>query len=46
MILAYQNNLGISKQVAKEYIDNYFARYPYVKKYMEDIVEKAKMMVM
>lgn len=36
------NNLGISKQVAKEYIDNYFARYPYVKKYMEDIVEKAK----
>lgn len=36
------NNLGISKQVAKEYIDNYFARYPYVKKYMEDIVKKAK----
>lgn len=36
------NNLGISKQVAKEYIDNYFARYPYIKKYMEDIVEKAK----
>ena len=36
------NNLGISKKVAKEYIDTYFKRYPFVKKYMEDIVSAAE----
>lgn len=36
------NNLGITKKVAKEYIDNYFNRYPFVKKYMEDIVDTAQ----
>lgn len=35
-------NLKIARKEAKEYIDNYFARYPMVKQYMTDIVEKAK----
>ena len=35
-------NLGISRQAAKKYIDTYFERYPNVKKYMKDIVAKAK----
>ena len=35
-------NLGISRQAAKKYIDTYFERYPNVKKYMQDIVKKAK----
>lgn len=35
-------NLGISRQAAKKYIDTYFERYPNVKKYMQDIVAKAK----
>lgn len=35
-------NLNIPAKKAKEYIDNYFDKYPNIKKYMEDIVEKAK----
>ncbi|MFT8312744.1 MAG: DNA polymerase I [Clostridium sp.] len=35
-------DLKITKSKAKEYIDTYFARYPNVKKYLEDIVVKAK----
>lgn len=35
-------DLKISKSKAKEYIDTYFARYPNVKQYLEDIVIKAK----
>ncbi len=35
-------DLKISKKEAKQYMDNYFERYPNVKKYMEDIVIKAK----
>lgn len=32
-------NLGISRYKAKDFIDRYFARYPKVKEYMENIVE-------
>jgi DNA polymerase-1 len=35
-------DLKITKSKAKEYIDTYFERYPNVKKYLEDIVVKAK----
>lgn len=35
-------NLKISRKEAKKYIDSYFAKYPGVKQYMTDIVEKAK----
>lgn len=35
-------NLGIPYRVAKEYIDNYFAKYSGVRQYMSDIVEQAK----
>jgi DNA polymerase-1 len=35
-------NLNIPAKKAKEYIDNYFDKYPNIKKYMDDIVEKAK----
>jgi DNA polymerase-1 len=35
-------DLKISRKEAKEYIDNYFVRYPMVKQYMIDIVEEAK----
>lgn len=35
-------DLKISRKEAKKYIDNYFARYPMVKKYMDDIVESAR----
>ncbi len=35
-------NLGISNAAAKSYIDRYFARYPDVAQYMEDIKEQAK----
>lgn len=35
-------DLKIPKKEAKLYIDNYFARYPMVKKYMEDIVNEGK----
>lgn len=35
-------NLGISNAAAKSYIDRYFARYPGVAQYMEDIKEQAK----
>ncbi len=35
-------NLGISNAAAKSYIDRYFARYPGVAQYMEDIKELAK----
>jgi DNA polymerase-1 len=36
------NELGISKRVAQDYIDGYFARYPQVKSYMDDAVAKAR----
>ena len=35
-------NLNISRQKAKQYIDNYLERYEYVKKYMNDSIEMAK----
>ena len=35
-------DLKITKSKAKEYIDTYFERYPNVKKYLDDIVVKAK----
>ena len=34
-------NLGISRKEAARYIDNYFARYPGVKRFMEKTIEKA-----
>ncbi len=36
------NNLGISKNTAKEYIETYLNRYPGVKRYMSEIVNKAE----
>ncbi|TWS95418.1 DNA polymerase I [Streptococcus sp. sy018] len=36
------NNLGISRQAAKTYIETYFARYPGIKTYMDQIVADAK----
>lgn len=36
------NNLGISRQKAKAYIDTYFERYPGIKAYMETIVAEAR----
>lgn len=35
-------NLGITRQQAKTYIDNYFREYPNVKQYMADIVTSAQ----
>lgn len=35
-------DLKITKSKAKKYIDTYFARYPNVKQYLQDIVVKAK----
>jgi len=35
--------LGIKRDVAKRYIENYLAKYPGVKDYMESIYEKASM---
>lgn len=35
-------NLGITRKEAKEFIDRYFAIYPGVKVYMEEIVQQAK----
>ncbi|MCI5775393.1 MAG: DNA polymerase I [Aerococcus sp.] len=34
-------NIGIPRYEAKEFIDRYFETYPNVKKFMDDIVEKA-----
>ena len=34
--------LGIGNKQAKEFIDRYFAKYPGVKRYMKETVEKAK----
>lgn len=34
-------NLGISRREAARYIDNYFARYPGIKRFMERTIEKA-----
>jgi DNA polymerase-1 len=35
-------DIGVSIQEARRYIEGYFAKYPGVKKFMEDIVESAK----
>lgn len=35
-------DLGITRKEAEIYINNYFARYPNVKKYLDEVVEKAK----
>ena len=35
-------NLNIPRKRAKEYIENYLNTYPQIKKYMKDIVKKAK----
>lgn len=34
--------LGVSVKVAKQYIENYFKKYPKIKKFEEEIIEKAK----
>ncbi|MFS1663917.1 DNA polymerase I [Streptococcus sp. zg-JUN1979] len=36
------NNLGISRKLAKQYIETYFERYPGIKDYMERVVREAK----
>ncbi|GGE32856.1 DNA polymerase I [Streptococcus himalayensis] len=36
------NNLGITRQEAKSYIDMYFERYPKIKEYMETVVREAR----
>ncbi|MEW4354930.1 DNA polymerase I [Streptococcus pneumoniae] len=36
------NNLGITRQEARSYIDMYFERYPKIKEYMENVVREAK----
>lgn len=35
-------NLGISRKLAKEYIDGYLSKYTGVKRYMKEIVEKGR----
>lgn len=35
-------NIGIGRKKAKEYIEKYFEKYPKIKAYMDDIVEKCK----
>ncbi len=35
-------NLGISREEARTYIDNYFSRYPKVKEYMDRTIEEAR----
>ena len=35
-------NLNIPRKVAKDYIDNYKASYPNIKKYMDNIIKEAK----
>ena len=35
-------NIGVSRYEAKEFIERYLARYPGVKRYMEDCVESGK----
>ncbi len=35
-------DLGISRKQAQQYIDNYFMRYPNVRKYFDDLFVKAK----
>ena len=37
-------DIGVSRYDAKEYIDNYLANYPGVRKYMKDVVESAREM--
>lgn len=37
-----RQNLGVEKGVAEHYIEQYFARYPRVKRYMEDIRNQAR----
>lgn len=36
------NDLNISRKEAKTYIDSYFARYPGVKKYIDDIIAQGR----
>jgi DNA polymerase-1 len=36
-------NLGIYRKEAQEFIDRYFEKYPGVKRYMKEIVQKAKL---
>lgn len=36
-------NLNISRNQAKTYIESYFARYPMVKEYMDNVVHEAKL---
>lgn len=35
-------NLRVSRETAKEYIDNYFARYPRVREYMDAVIAAAQ----
>lgn len=36
------NQLGISRSEAKEYIDNYFKKFPGIRQYMDDTIASAK----
>jgi len=35
-------NINISRKQAKQYIEKYFERYPAIKKFMDDVVQKCK----
>jgi DNA polymerase I len=35
-------DIGVSRKEAKEYIESYFARYPKVKGWMEDVIKQAR----
>src|SRR5690606_30077374 len=39
---ALSQNLGISVAEAKEFIENYFARFPDVRRYLDEQIEKAR----
>lgn len=40
--LVWENNCGISRKKAKEYINQYLEKYSGIKEFMADIVEEAK----
>ncbi|HSJ26002.1 MAG TPA: DNA polymerase I [Longimicrobiales bacterium] len=39
---ALSSQLGTSVQEAKEFIDNYFVRFPHVRRYLDEQIEKAR----
>ena len=42
VILDQVNNFGISRKLAKQYIEEYLTQYEGIRKFMENITEKAK----